>query len=211
MAALRPPKFLQIFDWRLLVTLALTLLIGAMACDLIHDRAARALSPDPVTSPNPTRWTKGRTATLDLALASTDYHGSDCAAKGHLEGYRCQYKQNLSRFEWPKVTPRPVPVDNNRGYFIQPYRTAHQGHLLFIAGLWATPGVAYRVHQEKVPETGAAVSFIARCQLRFLGEFNNVYSRWKKNGAWEAHAKTPVALAERCTVNPPAVGWLAQY
>ena len=213
MAAVRPPSFLQIFDWRLLVTLLLTLLIGAMACDLVHERAARTLSPDPVSSPKPRQWRKGHTATLDITLTTAGYHGLDCAAEGHLEGYRCQYKQNLSRFEWPKVTPRPVPVDNNRGYFIQPYRTAHNDHLLFIAGLWATPEVAYHVHLRPVHKAGTPdpVRFIARCQLRFLGELNNVFSRWRVDGPWQSHTKAPVALAERCVVDPPAVGWLAQY
>lgn len=207
MAAVQPPKFSQVFDWRLSATMVLTVLIGVIACDLVNASAARHLAPDPVTAPNPASWKTGGLATVDIEIEPKNYQQFECASDRHLEGYRCQFGKNHIRFEWPEVTPRPVPVDNNRGYFIQPYRTAHNSHNLLVAGVWATPGVAYRVHQ-----LGSSRSrpFIARCRLKFLGHLEQVDVSWNAAQDWQKQERTPVALAEYCTVDPPAVAWLAR-
>jgi hypothetical protein len=71
-----------------------------------------------------------------------------------------------------------------------------------VAGLWATPALALRHHQES--PRGVAEKdlkrFVARCKLKFLGSWDDLEMRWGTAAKWYAEKNGPVARAEWCDV-----------
>jgi hypothetical protein len=135
---------------------------------------------------------------VDITLITKDEGRLDCSDDREFEGTHCEYKKDRSR--WPKADG--APVDDNRQDLIQPYRTAIGNHLVLVAGMWATPALALRHHQETprgVAETDLK-RFVARCQREFLGEFQNVDVRWGTTAKWYAEKIAPVALAKWCEI-----------
>lgn len=193
-----PPRFWFVFDWRLLVTLALLGIIGVMSCDVVNARLDAYTAQRSGVVPDPGTWQAGSEHVIDITLITKDEGRLDCSDDRELEGVHCAYKKNRSR--WPKE--EGAPMDDNRADIVQPYRTAVGNHLIMVAGLWATPALALRHHQES--PRGVAEKdlkrFVARCKVRFLGDWENLDVRWGTSAKWYAEKKGPVARASWCDI-----------
>lgn len=193
-----PPSFWFVFDWRLVVSLVLLALIGVMSCDVVNNRLDAFANRQSGAVPDPAQWKPGTVHEVDVTLITKDESRLDCSDDRELEGAHCGYKKNRSR--WPKAAD--APIDDNNEDVIQPYRSAVGNHLVMIAGLWATPALALRHHQESprgVAETELK-RFVARCRLRFLGTLDNLDVRWGSTAKWYAEKSGVVARAEWCTI-----------
>jgi hypothetical protein len=193
-----PPSFWFIFDWKLVVSLVLLGLIAVMSCDILNNRLDRYSERHSGAVPDPATWTPGAQAEVDITLITKDEGRLDCSDDRELEGVHCGYKKD--RATW--LTKEGAPIDDNKANVLQPYRTAVGNHLLVVAGLWATPALAMRHHQESprgVPEADLK-RFVARCKLRFLGSWENLDMRWGTAAKWYPEKKAPLARAEWCEV-----------
>jgi len=197
-ARIEAPRFFEIFDWRLQASLVLLLLIGLMAWDQLNVTLDRWLSPPVEVGPNPAQWTAGSVHPVEITLITGDRDRLACADDREFEGRHCEYTASKMR----KPRPSDAPLDDNRVNIIQPYRTAIGNHLVFIAGVWNTPAVAVRHHQE--PPQGKADKelkrFATTCQLRFLGSMEDVWARWGPATKWYKEKHAPVAVAESCEI-----------
>ncbi len=200
-AAPPPPSFWFVFDWRLLLSIGLIGVIAVMSCDVVNAKVAEQADIwfDRVRpAPEPTQWTAGASAEVELTLVTKDAERLACADDRVFDGNHCEYDKNKRR--WPQE--RDKPLDDNRLELIQPYRTAVGNYLVMVSGLWATPELAMRRHLE--PARGRAEKslkrFIARCTLRFLGNMDGVQVRWDFNKQWYTEKWARAAKAESCTI-----------
>jgi hypothetical protein len=193
-----PPSFWFVFDWRLVVSLVLLALIGVMSCDIVNARLDRFSERQSGSVPDPAGWTPGAQHEIDLTLITKDEGRLDCSDDRELEGAHCGFKKDRT----PYLAPADAPIDDNKADVIQPYRTAVGNHLVMVAGLWSTPALAMRHHQE-TPRGVAEKDlkrFVARCKLRFLGKWENLDMRWGSTAKWYAEKTAPIARAEWCDV-----------
>jgi hypothetical protein len=193
-----PPGFWFVFDWHLVVSLVLLALIGVMSCDVLNNRLDQYTEQQSGEVPDPATWTPGSDAVVDITLITKDDGRLDCSDDRELEGAHCGYKKSRSR--WPR--PHDAPMDDNQLDVIQPYRTAIGNHLIMVAGLWATPALALRHHQETprgVPEADLK-RFVARCKVHFLGSWDNLDVRWGTAAQWYAEKSGPIARATWCDI-----------
>jgi hypothetical protein len=195
------PRFWFVFDWRLLVSAGVALLVGFVSCDVVNakldDSMDRWMGRER-PKPEPQNWKPGTSAEVELTLVTKDAERLACASNAEFESVRCEYGADKKRRRRAPNTP----ADDNRAHLVQPYRTAEGNHLVLVAGLWATPDVALRRHQE--PARGVSEKqlkrFIARCSLRFVGKLDQVHVRWDFNKKWYREKQAPVAIAEGCTI-----------
>jgi hypothetical protein len=129
-------------------------------------------------------WGVGVTSTVRITLVTADYNLLGCASEAEFDGVHCAYK--TTNEPWPR-SPNELPEDNNNKLnIVQPYRTWYDNKLVFVAGLWAQPEVAYRLHRE--PPVGVLPEKLARfaveCQVKFVGRFESVKLRWSPQQAW---------------------------
>lgn len=194
MGAQRP----VIADWKLPVSLALLGLIAVMSCDKVNTRLTRYFAPPAQQSPNTRTWTKGSVHEVDVTLVTKDMNRLQCADDREFDGAHCEYTTDKKR----RRRSPGAPFDDNRANIIQPYRTHVGNHLVFIAGLWNTPALAYRHHQE--PPLGKTdkqlIRFVAKCRLRFVGAMTDVTLRWNTSAKWYQEKYAPVALAQWCDI-----------
>jgi hypothetical protein len=196
--AAQPPGFWFVFDWHLVVSLVLLALIGVMSCDVLNNRLDQYTEEQSGEVPDPATWTPGSDAVVDITLITKDEGRLDCSDDRELQGVHCGYKKNRSR--WPR--PHDAPMDDNQLDVVQPYRTAIGNHLIMVAGLWATPALALRHHQETprgVPEADLK-RFVARCKVHFLGNWDNLDVRWGTAAKWYAEKNGPIARATWCDI-----------
>lgn len=180
------------------MSLVLLALIGVMSCDVLNNRLDAYSERLSGSVPDPATWTPGSQAEVDITLITKDEARLDCSDDRELEGAHCGYQKDRSG--WPAQPG--APIDDNKANVIQPYRTAVGNHLVLVAGLWATPALALRHHQESprgVPE-GDLKRFVARCKLRFLGDWDNLDVRWGTAAKWYAEKSAPIARAEWCEI-----------
>jgi len=137
--------------------------------------------------PEPTRvesWSVGSSAKVRITLVTADYNLLGCESPQNFDKVHCAYKSPTE--PWPRAPGEPPDDFNNKLNIIQPYRTWFDNKLVFVAGLWATPDVAYRVHSE--PAQGILPDKLARfaveCDLTFLGRLDNVKLRWNPQQSW---------------------------
>jgi hypothetical protein len=149
------------------------------------------------------KWKTGARATVRITLVTADYNGLACAADKDFEGRHCANKSEKE--PWPR-DPN-APLDDNKQLIIQPYRTWLDNRLILVAGMWATPALAMRLHNEPpgnlLPEKLAR--FVSECEVRFVGEFDKPKLRWGSGSGWNADPNTPkvpVAIAESCQIIP---------
>lgn len=194
----RPPSVddeeVPVISGRFLIALAL---VGA-ATILPMSKVGELIEP---RGPEPTRmdtWTVGGVFTVRITLVTADYNLLACASEQSFDGVHCAHKTPTEA--WPRDPSKPH--DDNKLDIVQPYRTWFDNKLVFVAGLWAQPEVAYRVHRE--PSTGMQADKLARfaveCRVRFLGRFEKVKLRWNPQQSWgdpDAGA-TWVGKAEFC-------------
>lgn len=197
-AVTKPPSFWFVFDWHLVVSLGLLGLIAVMSCDVVNNKLDQVFADDANRVPDPSDWKPGTTHTVDITLITKDEGRLDCSDDRELDGVHCGYKKNRAR--WPKEPG--APIDDNRRNILQPYRTAVGNHLVMVAGLWSTPALALRHHQETPRGVADAdlKRFVARCELEFLGEMTDVDVRWNTTAKWYAEKKAPVARAKWCEI-----------
>jgi hypothetical protein len=149
------------------------------------------------------QWKVGGKSTLRITLVTADYAGLACAADKEFEGKHCGHKSETE--SWPR-DPN-APLDDNKANIIQPYRTWNDNRLVMVAGLWATPALATRLHIEPpgnlLPEKLAR--FVTECQVRFVGELEKPKLKWGPSSSWNADpntAKVMVAVPESCKLIP---------
>ena len=131
-----------------------------------------------------------------------DYGKLACASETVIEGYHCAFKNENENF------PREPgsPIDDNKAKIIQPYRTPETNKLILVAGLWAQPEVALRLHRE--PASGVEEDKLARftvhCEVKFIGMLpKEAKLRWNP-GQWvPPDMNALVARPESCTIDQP--------
>ncbi len=148
------------------------------------NKLGEQLEPPEPEATHVERFAVGGEATVRITLVTADYNLLGCAAEPSFDGAHCAYKSTTEA--WPRDPNEPFDDSNNKLNIVQPYRTWYDNKLVFVAGLWATPEVAFRLHQE--PPAGVLPEKLARfaveCQLHFVGKFNSVKLRWNPQQNW---------------------------
>ncbi len=142
-------------------------------------------------------WEVGTEGTVHITVITADFDKLACADERVIEGMHCAYKAD----DEPFPIPEDAPYDNNKKNVIQPYRTT-DGQLLFMAGLWAEPEVAMRLHNEpprNVPEKKLA-RFVAECRVAFLEEWEGTKFRWSPRESWSQGETGMVARPLECRI-----------
>lgn len=159
------------------------------------------LEPKGPAPHEPSAWTPGSTGQVRLTVVTADYGLLTCASETALEGNHCAYATKAE--PWPR-SPKD-PIDDNRAHIIQPYRTTPDNKLVLVAGLWANPVIAMRLHNEPPPAPGSTkkqIRFVADCQMKFLGRLDNVNLRWNNQGDWIDEGPGIVAKPISCKIEP---------
>lgn len=148
-------------------------------------------------------WKVGSKSTLRITLVTADYSGLACAYDKEFEGKHCANKSESEM--WPRDPNGPL--DDNKANIVQPYRTWNDNRLVLVAGMWATPALATRLHIEPpgnlLPEKLAR--FVIECQVHFVGEMEKPKLKWGPSSSWAADnvvAKVPVAVPDKCQLIP---------
>jgi hypothetical protein len=147
-------------------------------------------------------WKVGGKETVAITLITADYQKLACASETVVDGYHCMYKNENETF------PREAgaPLDDNKAKVIQPYRTPETNKLIMVAGLWAQPDVALRLHRE--PHMGVEEEKLARftvnCEVKFIGMLGkDAKLRWNP-GQWvQPDMNAIVARPENCKISEP--------
>lgn len=152
--------------------------------------------PKDPTIPKPNTWEVGNKATVAITLITADYAKLGCAFDKEVAGYHCGWKSENET--WPRVPG--APLDDNKATVVQPYRTWLDNQLILVGGLWATPAVATRLHNE--PTAGVdeekLARFVVECQVTFVGRMDGAKLRWNP-GQWTGPDQTPmVARPDSC-------------
>jgi hypothetical protein len=137
--------------------------------------------PKDPTIPTPNTWTVGSKATIAVTLITADYNKLFCAHDKEFAGFHCGFKSENE--PWPRDLTKPL--DDNKATVVQPYRTWLDNQLVLIAGLWAQPAVATRLHREPAGgvEEDKLARFVVECQVTFVGKMDGVKLRWGP-GQW---------------------------
>lgn len=142
-------------------------------------------------------WQEGTEGTVHVTVITADFNKLACADEREIEGMHCAYKNDKEPFP----IPTEAPYDNNKKNILQPYRTT-DGQLLFMAGLWAQPEVAMRLHNE--PPRGVAekklARFVAECRVAFLEEWQKTKFRWGPRESWSQGETGMVARPLECRI-----------
>jgi hypothetical protein len=177
----RPPvdeEETPVIGGRFLIALGLV----AVGTIIPHTKLGEVLEPKGPEPTNMESWSVGGVSTVRITLVTADVNLLACASEQSFDGAHCGFK--TTNEAWPRDPSKPQ--DDNKLDIIQPYRTWFDNKLLFVAGLWAQPEVAYRVHQE--PTHGIQADKLARfaveCRVRFLGRFDSVKLRWNPQQSW---------------------------
>jgi hypothetical protein len=148
-------------------------------------------------------WKTGGKSTLRITLVTADYAGLACAYDKEFAGKHCANKTESE--PWPR-DPN-APLDDNKANVIQPYRTWNDNRLVLVAGLWATPALATRLHIEPpgnlLPEKLAR--FVTECEAHFVGEMEQPKLKWGTSSGWNADPSlkmVPVAVPDSCKLIP---------
>jgi hypothetical protein len=158
----------------------------------------KALEPDSQIPADTGVWAVGKSAKVHLTLITADFNKLSCHSQQTFKGYHCQFKTETQAF------PRDpgAALDDNKSDLIQPYRTHGTNKLIFVGGLWATPGLATRLHFE--PPRGVAESklarFVAECEVNFVGQMNKPGIRWSPSGKWIQEGNPLVAIPKSCRI-----------
>lgn len=194
----RPPpvEAKPILAGRLWIAIAMLLGLAVMANPPFNQFIGRYGPKEQYTKRN--EWRIGGTSNVTVTVITADANRLDCSTDKTIKGYHCGFDADGKA--WPKNGKEPL--DDNNAKIIQPYRTSPDNHLILIAGLWAQPAVAMRLHRE--PPEGKPIKrlqrFEARCKLEFLGDFDEVKLRWETGASWRTEKDTMVARALSCTV-----------
>jgi hypothetical protein len=149
--------------------------------------------------PEPTdmaSWTPGGTGRVRITLITADYQKLTCAAEQQFEGNHCAYKSESEL--WPRDPG--APLDDNKKNVIQPYRTWPDNKLVLVAGLWADPVVAMRLHREppQVVVEKKLARFVVDCEMKFLGKLEDSKLRWGPGQQWQKEGAAWVIKPTSC-------------
>lgn len=156
----------------------------------------------PPTATQTKDWKVGQEATVHVTVITADYNKLACAHPDPVGDYHCAYADEKK--PWP-AQPDALP-DDNKKHVIQPYRTT-DNTLLMLAGLWAQPVVATRLHREPphaTPEKKLA-RFVVECRVKFLAEWRAPLVRWAPGQTWSRQGNgegrlAPVAEPLSCRI-----------
>lgn len=187
----RPPEPVPVFSGRLMVA------AGILAVMLIVPfTVARFMSNEAPRGTDQSKWQVGGEADVRITLITADYNLLTCAADQAINGKHCAFKSESE--PWP--ADPAAPVDDNKGTLIQPYRTYPDNKLILVAGLWADPTMALRLHRE--PSAGVRADklarFVANCRMRFTGKLESPRLRWQPGGPWQNEGPAFVAEPISC-------------
>lgn len=192
-AAKEAPEFESVWSGRLIT--ATTLLLATVLIPVSF--IGRLIAKESPKSTAIEEWKVGERARVLITVTSADYDKLACLDARPAGDDYCQFKSD--REQTPP--PKGAPLDDNKRHVLQPYRTT-DGQLLLIAGLWADPKVATRLHNE--PAAGVAESKLSRyvldCQLEFREERSGTKIRWSRTEAWSDQGKAFVAEPVSCEV-----------
>jgi hypothetical protein len=187
----RPPEPVPVLGGRLL---AAAVLLAVML--VVPFTCSRFIT---VEGPKPTdvsQWAIGTEADVRITLITADYNLLLCASEQAINGRHCANKSETEL--WPAEPG--APVDDNKARIIQPYRTYPDNKLVLVAGLWADPTMALRLHRE--PSTGVRTEklarFVANCRLRFTGRLDNPKLRWQPGQQWQSEGPALVGEPISC-------------
>jgi hypothetical protein len=186
--------------WIALITLgAIGILVTKYASDL-GERVSTKFETSLDKAAQQDNWQKDKLEEVGITLISSDFDKLACAYDKPLDGVHCQFRTESEI--WP-VEPN-APLDDNKRHIVQPFSLVPDNQLILLAGLWAQPAVAFRIHQE--PGTAVAqkkqARFIAKCHIRPIERVQNASIRWNVGSAW---GKAAVVVADK----PEALPWVA--
>lgn len=158
------------------------------------------ISPKAPENHNVAEWQVGKTAKVRVTLITADFGLLSCAAETEADGAHCASKSETE--VWPADPSQPL--DDNKASLIQPFRTWPDNQLILIAGLWAEPNMALRLHRE--PSAGVDSKklsrFTAECEVKFIGQIAQPKLRWNPGGPWQPEGSTViVARPISCTID----------
>ncbi|MEZ4227313.1 MAG: hypothetical protein R3B13_40625 [Polyangiaceae bacterium] len=158
------------------------------------------IAPKPPENHNTATWQVGSTGKVRVTLITADFGLLSCAAESEVDGTHCLNKSETEA--WPADPSQPL--DDNKANVIQPFRTWPDNELIMIAGLWAEPNMALRVHRE--PSAGVASNklsrFVAECEVKFIGTIKQPKLRWNPGGPWQPEgSEVVVARPISCTID----------
>lgn len=179
--------------------LAAALIVGAMAF-IPFAPLPNGWFERPSEKPTSTAadWKVGGSAVVRISVVTGDFNTLACVSDQVVDGAHCGFRGETEI--WPSAPGEPL--DDNKKNVIQPYWTFPDNQMLMVAGLWAEPHVAMRLHQEPpaaVPAKKLA-RFVARCTLRFVGELPASKIRWGLGQQWSAGAASVVARPDSCEI-----------
>lgn len=187
------PEYESVWSGRLIT--ATTLLLATVLVPVSF--LGRLITKESPKSTAVEDWKVGERARVLITVTSADYDKLACLDARPAGDDYCQFKSDREQ----AAPPAGAPLDDNKLHVLQPYRTT-DGQLLLIAGLWATPKVATRLHNE--PAAGVAESKLSRyvldCELEFTEERTGTKIRWSRTEAWSDQGKAFVAEPISCDI-----------
>jgi len=184
----------QVIGGRFLVA---AIMMGAMIV-IPMSALGNYFEPAEPAGSNTANWKTGAKDTIRLTLVTADAASLTCASTQTFEGRHCAYKTESE--PWPREPN--APIDDNKANIIQPYRTWKDNQLILVSGVWASPSLAMRVHNEpqgNLPPDKLA-RFVAECKVHFAGEMEKPTMRWQPGQSWGTDKATMVAIADSCQV-----------
>lgn len=183
--------------------------VGNAVADVAYSGVRKVFDANPPLQTKPStpamEWEVGKTQPVSITLITADYSKLFCNSPEEIQGTACAFESDNKL----RPTPEGAPLDDNKRATLQPYRTA-SNELLLVAGLWAEPHVAMRLHEEPPYSRNQdrLARFVANCQLEFIGVAKQAKLRWAPGGPWldpdgQHLAKfggVPVAIARSCEV-----------
>ncbi|MBN2195357.1 MAG: hypothetical protein JW751_21240 [Polyangiaceae bacterium] len=182
------------------------IIAGTFVGDGISDQILAALKMTEKPPVDMTKWQPGKLEDIEITLVTADYDKLACAFDREVGGAHCEYKTETER--WPEDPT--APADNNKKNVLQPYSAVPDNALVLLAGLWAQPAVAMRLHAEPPGNTPAKnlARFIAKCRVKPVERVDNASIRWNTTDKWargllragDQQVAPWVAIVDSCSV-----------
>jgi hypothetical protein len=144
------------------------------------------------------RWAIGSSARVPITVVTSDFNNLACASTTPIDGARCAFSAE-QRYQPADPT---APLDDNKADIIQPYSTYPDNHVVMVAGLWAQPAVATRLHQEPPSNRpdNSLLRFTVTCDLSFVGQLRDFSVRWRPTDSWYKQGFAMVARPSNCVI-----------
>ena len=193
----RPPdEHPPLFGGRLWIAIAMLVLLAIISNPKVNSTVVRAFGPK-VEAARVVPWRVGKEAEVSVTVITADFHRLACGHDQEIEGLHCGFRNDGRMWE-----RKPgLPVDDNTPEVIQPYRTP-DNRLILLAGLWAQPALAMRLHREppRAAPVKRLVRFDASCRVKFIGQFDPVRVRWDVGTPWQTERSALVARPLSCKI-----------